>query len=99
MRISDWSSDVCSSDLGFRTPELSARTAISLSIAAPVDLVGLWHVPILRPCAGEGSAAEPALPDQRISRDLAIRPDPADRHRTGKKIGSASCRERVCQSV
>src|SRR3546814_5105911 len=30
MRISDWSSDVCSSDLGFRSAELSAKRGVEL---------------------------------------------------------------------
>src|SRR3546814_14965982 len=40
---------------GFRTPALPARTAISLSLAAPVDLVGIWPVPLLPPSAAARS--------------------------------------------
>src|SRR3546814_9216094 len=67
MRISDWSSDVCSSDLqavGHRPVECVAPAEDRPS--GPVD-------------AAESDA------DQR--------------RRAGAEIGSASCRERVCQYV
>src|SRR3546814_4706038 len=91
MRISDWSSDVCSSDLGMdaSTP-LRWRTSCSpsmISHEAPT-LRAEPHVPRLvcrgalchlrRPARG----GEPHAP-------VAARAE----------IGRASCRERVCQSV
>src|SRR3546814_20200436 len=51
MRISDWSSDVCSSDLVHRFPALSAVAATTLALAeAHPDLVGLfvvWDTPAM----------------------------------------------------
>src|SRR3546814_7511447 len=76
MRISDWSSDVCSSDLG------------------------------ARPGDGEPSAAEGQFPHrQRRRRSMPgaerdRRPRSANDVRSrmdAGEIGSASCRERVCQ--
>src|SRR3546814_4094342 len=97
MRISDWSSDVCSSDLGF-----SFRTeAIDMAVRAdgkkfslfsgqsPVSVGGYFAAPRLDP-----------ISDQLMGRagaglGLAIVATPL----AAIKIGRASCRERVCQYV
>src|SRR3546814_2178742 len=86
MRISDWSSDVCSSDLGAKalnafiveTPEL----ALAAAKAADADraagtLKALSGVPI-------------GMKDLFATNGVQT---------TAAKIGSASCRERVCQYV
>src|SRR3546814_3613102 len=92
MRISDWSSDVCSSDL---------RLARACRVA-PADAGGdRWA------CAAGGVVrGEPAqgLPLARVRRPA---PHPALRRWAPAgltdwrriKIGRASCRERVCQYV
>src|SRR3546814_16453438 len=97
MRISDWSSDVCSSDLD----DAGAERRL---LALPPPL-------IVRPAAEE--AAEEGIVEQRGNRallDLALGEDVdhrrrrlLDHRREGQhdllKIGRASCRERVCQYV
>src|SRR3546814_18554144 len=90
MRISDWSSDVCSSDL-----EMIARSAVDDAqdgeTTIPAQVAGfegrerqhldqlLAHVPARdQQCAGLG-----------VARGLQLQ----------REIGRASCRERVCQYV
>src|SRR3546814_2912586 len=80
MRISDWSSDVCSSDLSSQRIQMFRR-AIALvrpPAVAGVRLVMIDHHPVARD-----------LGDDRRRRD----------RQRQRKIGSASCRERVCQYV
>src|SRR3546814_16195197 len=90
MRISDWSSDVCSSDLGTRgaggagTRRVRAAAAAQRAVAVALPLrpdgvaVALAY---LRRAATDAEGLTTAL-------DL--------RH---ERIGRASCRERVCQYV
>src|SRR3546814_3103264 len=75
MRISDWSSDVCSSDLPHPNP-------------LPIGERGL----LVR---GAESDVDLSLAMGRL-RGLAAMPDVSA---VWKKIGRASCRERVCQYV
>src|SRR3546814_3166599 len=81
MRISDWSSDVCSSDLG---SGIFDHFVILLLDLVPVDRAGEAeegvHLLLLR----EGGDQRPV---GVLGIDLA------------QQIGSASCRERVCQYV
>src|SRR3546814_7283253 len=85
MRISDWSSDVCSSDLILALLERRAQ-----AIAAPLFACGRdWR---FTPTAS-GLRYEDA--EQAI--DLP-KPSLPGRHQIAK-IGRASCRERVCQYV
>src|SRR3546814_9669394 len=85
MRISDWSSDVCSSDLeeddhniaeGLPADEEQDRRQRRGRTAEPVD----------RRNAEEGEQ----IIEQPVARMEQIAPD---------EIGRASCRERVCQYV
>src|SRR3546814_16817267 len=86
MRIMDWSSDVCSSDLG---------KDLGLHVARPErifrlkggDRVGRVG-PAYRPCAGLGKAD---------AADLARLDQPG--HGGDGEIGRASVREGVCQYV
>src|SRR3546814_10245456 len=88
MRISDWSSDVCSSDLMVTTattlPIYATRDQVAfrawgkyrgvkVSVVGPSD----WNIP------AQIKAIEEVIPSR-----------PA-----GLQIGRASCRERVCQYV
>src|SRR3546814_4853431 len=85
MRISDWSSDVCSSDLGAWNDRQS-RTEKNPPCDASSDRVrGL-------PCCDrrDGSGRRMAW-----ERRAPSRLSPTSHH----KIGRASCRERVCQYV
>src|SRR3546814_12634095 len=101
MRISDWSSDVCSSDLDIDKGELTVDVALS-NTATPSDAVRITArdkgkviaSTIIRgnrqgvlkiPNARLWSPDDPYLYD--LTAELV------------KEIGSASLRERVCQSV
>src|SRR3546814_1047688 len=84
MRISDWSSDVCSSDLahaGVRAVTTIADDKLHVSEAAPVVEGVLAY---LSRAALEALEAVRGLPFKT---------------RHSPKIGRASCRERVCQYV
>src|SRR3546814_1832872 len=99
MRISDWSSDVCSSDLN--------RAWVTFDRAA----VGAWYTQLLQRNALAVEHAEDVMigDDQQACRiaeggvvgepggiGMAVRRD--DRQMLDQ-IGRASCRERVCQYV
>src|SRR3546814_18652464 len=90
MRISDWSSDVCSSDLN-----ASAMTLFNVRIPGlPMTVV-----------QADGHNVRPVETDEfqitvAETYDLIVTP-PADRAYTfvAEEIGRAPCRERVCQYV
>src|SRR3546814_6294645 len=104
MRISDWSSDVCSSDLGkFGGGDLEVagvpkeggadigRLAAVLKLNQKGELEGRWET-------SKGYAGTLALfPHDKpeVSAVSEAIPDTLQLH----KIGRASCRERVCQYV
>src|SRR3546814_9886736 len=81
MRISDWSSDVCSSDLPlvFQTIEYANDCT-----GAYVDF------------AADGGGGKRTAINNRAQTNKLRRGDVAA---SGKQIGRASCRERVCQYV
>src|SRR3546814_1390545 len=81
VRISDWSSDVCSSDLASPLAGCVRSIVQILVIAAPS---AVWLI---------GHHISPQQVQYRKNAEgrLLIR--------QRKKIGRASCRERVCQSV
>src|SRR3546814_12211811 len=108
MRISDWSSDVCSSDLAMAEKFPAARIGVLdhlRKMLAHRDRQAdrsrktmlahrLRHAPV---------ADAIAIVAVAISDDVQVRPCPALAVRVGGRveleIGRASCRERVCQSV
>src|SRR3546814_1109966 len=88
MRISDWSSDVCSSDLrGPARPPKRSKTTFHFA-RQPFDFKrsgfaiksGKWFL-------------------QKCRSSALLGPSDARRHLTTDQIGRASCRERVCQYV
>src|SRR3546814_1796856 len=83
MRISDWSSDVCSSDLRDWAAEAFAG--------------GPWP-PARRHPSGGRSAAEMRRPATNF-RQFPVGVCPFPDRAAVKQIGRASCRERVCQYV
>src|SRR3546814_19931702 len=106
MRISDWSSDVCSSDL----------CQVSLEALSAAELRGALAAPALAPNApcrlGAIAVPTPALPwhmAQRAAKvllpataspdDLAAGGAAMATVAAAAKIGRASCRERVWQYV
>src|SRR3546814_13801124 len=101
MRISDWSSDVCSSDLhrdeegpradaatGAHSPALVSQGKIANVIAAkPTD----------RRAMLEEAAGIAGLHVRRKDAEQKLRATETNLARLSEKIGRASCRERVCQ--
>src|SRR3546814_15854788 len=89
MRISDWSSDVCSSDLnGGQTGGFGAGQALG-AMAEIADRAGLRAI-----------GADAGFRDVEINlHDPPLAPDRFDQQREPGQIGRASCRERVCQYV
>src|SRR3546814_4607221 len=98
MRISDWSSDVCSSDLPNPHPQGGGKynPALFLALARP-DFIARrrdasgehWLA-----AGGRGFTLDPASPLAR-AHWLVI----GDAQGQAKEIGRASCRGRVCQYV
>src|SRR3546814_13701794 len=108
MRISDWSSDVCSSDLFGR-----AKTATSCSDCIhcgadsadfEIDEVGIRHN-VVDVCHENGGIVR-TITDEMVAAVVGKRPTTefagsgaAIREIGFAEIGRASCRERVCQYV
>src|SRR3546814_15770471 len=88
MRISDWSSDVCSSDLFFRGT-VACRLA---GHAAKLDYV---VPPAAQPGGAAARVVAPVSQSDSVRRGLE--PEPAASG--AGQIGRASCRESVCQYV
>src|SRR3546814_18915518 len=89
MRISDWSSDVCSSDLGAGGTQAARplrRSLCALSIPGP-RADSLERTRILKK-----PWRKPQDPKRHFDKARA-------RNYDRRKIGRASCRERVCQYV
>src|SRR3546814_5029099 len=92
MRISDWSSDVCSSDLhgpGLGAHPAGDTTGVRARAPEGVEAVGPLDRPpgILRDPQPFEAGGAFAKPDGRAERG------------EGGEVGRASGRERVCQSV
>src|SRR3546814_2308048 len=83
MRISDWSSDVCSSDLPAGTIAGHAGPSYAGSDSLRVRLVGK---------GAHGSMPENSVDPVVMAAETVLRLQTV-------KIGRASCRERVCQYV
>src|SRR3546814_18234087 len=93
MRISDWSSDVCSSDLGqIRLPEDDGYSHLKLKLEQ-----GGFFGPVARLCASRHLIAGGVKPDNCIR--LCEWPYDQSLLPIGLEIGRASWRERVCQYV
>src|SRR3546814_10178409 len=95
MRISDWSSDVCSSDLAFETaPEIHA---IGLGNKNPFDF-SFFPTDEKNAIASYGLLEQYLFePDAAILKSGSFKLISERLHL--RKIGRASCRERVCQYV
>src|SRR3546814_14452645 len=97
MRISDWSSDVCSSDLSDIVFQALQGKAVQVDeVAGQVQLQYL-PLPVIKLLV----AADHAF-DEKVAlaeRDAFANKDPAGADLLYLEIGRASCRERVCQYV
>src|SRR3546814_21005676 len=100
MRISDWSSDVCSSDLVPAHFQQIDDLLIALVRSNFTAIACIAHLGLPLLCL-EGD--EPGIEPDAVEESVRINPDVANlRHRLilrPGKIGRASCRERVCQYV
>src|SRR3546814_18843486 len=107
MRISDWSSDVCSSDL-----DVLASDYVPVSMLAAALRLAELGVGISLPEAMKMTSLHPAraagledrgeiAPGKRadLIRVRLVDGQPVVRTVYAAEIGSASCRERVCQYV
>src|SRR3546814_14204632 len=93
MRISDWSSDVCSSDL-VKDPVL-ADPRLRRAIALSIDVGALTRVVT----HGTGSADSSPIPTASPFHGAVQRPLIQRDLDAAREIGRASCRERVGQDV
>src|SRR3546814_1724424 len=55
MRISDWSSDVCSSDLGDWRPDIEVFGTNSIRTRSEIEGRFKWYVAGMTPCGREGT--------------------------------------------
>src|SRR3546814_5263960 len=100
MRISDWSSDVCSSDL-IKFQCITACRGLRITIHH-TDLHA--HLIDEDDCAARtadrtGKLAERLRHEAGLKADMAVAHLTLDFSPRHQPIGRASCRERVCQSV
>src|SRR3546814_2610207 len=109
MRISDWSSDVCSSDLLFRIASnlmLDRQRRNTVRTRAKLEQDVNW-LPGSAECSARSVTPEEHLHNcqtlDKIAQVLGEMPDMMKDVfllvRLEGKIGRASCRERVCQYV
>src|SRR3546814_3487910 len=99
MRISDWSSDVCSSDLEVRTLSGAGGGISTMFRAALPTLPGVNQLPGVKKTSSD-------LPDLAFRREgVVVERDHVSAYArvcgfpVKDAIGRASCRERVCQYV
>src|SRR3546814_2774540 len=98
MRISDWSSDVCSSDLGW------LRCTIDVDNGAAQRVITFYTSTdgiVWTTLSTHTVAGATAIFDSTAAVTIGVREtttNPAH-GKFGRQIGRASCRERVCQSV
>src|SRR3546814_19439098 len=101
MRISDWSSDVCSSDL---TPVLAVfqnRNELAHRAELTDALQPLPAYPTVIPVAIENDAWRDNIVQEKPEAVGQTRPNRWHRvnYHPRRQIGRASCRERVCKYV
>src|SRR3546814_5323961 len=108
MRISDWSSDVCSSDLNGEGAAAYAGAARQTAYieAATISAINECFPPVASDRLYlDHAATTPILPQAKAAMAEALESwsNPSSPHGDGRaaraEIGRASCRERVCQYV
>src|SRR3546814_3832139 len=100
MRISDWSSDVCSSDLG-ATGAHMAKCLVAHAITAVRHVRLVEHDAQAETCWGlDGRVVFGAVLAQHFVEQRRLQQLPVEQAGVERcQIGRASCRERVCQYV
>src|SRR3546814_17940596 len=102
MRISDWSSDVCSSDLAAKGEKVFNKCKACHTVEEGKNKVGpsLYDVIGRAPASVEGFSYSKAMEEFAAGHvwDEATLSSYLESPR-GVEIGRASCRERVCQYV
>src|SRR3546814_5228625 len=95
MRISDWSSDVCSSDL-LRPADIARRIPTLQSGSRDART---WIEPVFCPGASVllRARARQLWKSEILYASMLPQPAAMGNHTDGHKIGRASGRERVCQ--
>src|SRR3546814_11211690 len=94
MRISDWSSDVCSSDLAYRNADIvvsNLKNAHAHMVPHGLDKRKFHWIPN---GISMREVGQPQALDENVAHTL-----PKDGFVVGYEIGRASCRERGCQYV
>src|SRR3546814_10093696 len=102
MRISDWSSDVCSSDLKIAASSANTVNPLELDIARSISgLFGPDEVPDPDAIAKLLFSEQSQAIEQEISlaKSKLLAPIVSAYIAAHPEIGRASCRERVCQYV
>src|SRR3546814_12991875 len=98
MRISDWSSDVCSSDLGSTGLQGAGQLRIEVAVLLIAQQKAAF---VVEPDEAIGHALDRF--DQQRTRacrlPLAVEEPALDGLTLRREIGRASCRESVCQYV
>src|SRR3546814_16150552 len=109
MRISDWSSDVCSSDLmdvdwidihadedAIRAKLLDTpHTRLPVGRGTVEDIIGVVQARDIMTALFRGEG----LNLETLMRKVEVVPDQVDAMDALEEIGRATCRERVCQNV
>src|SRR3546814_16808287 len=70
MRISDWSSDVCSSDLALRENRLNRENILEIARGS-LESLGYWPLPDVQPAQDESIAEPDAQAEQALDDDGA----------------------------
>src|SRR3546814_1882050 len=97
MRISDWSSDVCSSDLRFdQRRRVESRRNVDHAILDRAVARDEYDERLVR---GQGHEGELLQNPLMLGHEHEARACRQPRQRGGRQIGRASCRERVGQYV
>src|SRR3546814_18650706 len=113
MRISDWSSDVCSSDLpqldeknlavaSTRVPSVSIDQSLAMQRKVEAAVAELPEVELMFSKTGTAEVATDPMPVNVSDGFVILKPEdewPAGVDSKADEIGRASWRERVCQSV
>src|SRR3546814_14838768 len=101
MRISDWSSDVCSSDLrDIEREGIVARIGHDKAIAGrAVAVVGVGEFSVARIDHRHGAVLRQRRKVWTYRIRIRIQAERVTERAERNEIGRASCRERVCQYV